>query len=720
MAWTRRLKEVLKKNVNQPPEVYLAVAVGAGQISTVTWAVADKTIDIFGQGAASFNAEEDLLAAIEPAAKLALDSETPKKFFIGVPPEWISQGKFSKGRESLLQEVSNLLEMPLGGVVPTIESLAAYLKSLKAITAAVLIEVGRFQLRVSLMSAGRALPSLQADREDENLGETIEALFNKIGFKTPLPSRLILYGPGALEENRQEILEYSWPEEIFPHAPSVSLLEDAVLAEAVAYVSAINMHRLTPYLERAHLEKLPRKSDLKGGHQTDVDKERVWATQPEIDPVGYQLDQDVIAEPVSLPVSQEELSSPPQKAISDRLNSVKGVFASIIGSIPSLCPGGRIPLLSGLTLGVFLAGGFVVLGLPRAQVTLLVQPQIFKGSFPLLMTTRNLGREGERVVKMIKREFDLEGEKEMPTTGVKLIGESAKGEVVVYNRTPIAKTFAAGNILLGSGGLKFALDSPVTVDAATVATSAGSETKTYGRAKIGLTASEIGAEGNLSGSSRFSFLSYSEEQYFAENEEAFSGGSSREVKVVTKDDQENITRELQGELRQRAIDLINQEVEANLRPIEEWVDLTITEKEFNAKPDEEIDNLGLKVKAKAFGYLYHHAEVLTLIETEVKKQTQDGYQVVKDQIKFDLSYEGLEEEETRAQVNFETTILPDFDQDKIKREISGKKPEAAKEILQTFPHIEGVRIEIWPGWLPKAVLRMPPIRKRIEVEVTRG
>jgi hypothetical protein len=717
MVWTRRIKEILKRNIDQPSEVYLALAIGAGQISAVTWAVTDKTIDIFGQGAASFSTDEDLLTAVEPAVELAFNSKSPKKFFVGVPPEWTIQSRFSEKYGNLLQEIIDRLDLPLGGVVLAVESLTAYLKNLKAISSAVLVEVGRFKLRVSIMGAGRALPSFQEDREDENLGGAIEALLNKIDFKSSLPSHLILYGPGALEENRQEVLKHSWSEEIFRHAPSATLLEDTVLAEAVAYVSAINLSRPAPYLKRTGAESSPLRPGVGETDQASEDKERSWATQPEIDTVGYQLDQDVVTETFIPP--QEELPPPSRKTTSDSLGLIKSISIPIIRFIQGLRPGGRIPPWGSLALLTFLVGGLLVLALPRARVTLLVQPQTLEGSFPLLMTTQSLEREDERVVKMVKKEVDLEDEKEMSTTGVKLIGEAAKGEVVVFNRTLIAKTFAAGSILVGQNDLRFTLDSPVTVDAAMVATGSGSETKTYGRAKIGITASEIGAEGNLAGGSRLSFLSYSEEQYFAESEEAFSGGSSREVKVVTQDDQEKITQELEEKIRQRAKDLIGQEVNSDLKPIEDKVDLTVVEKKFSAEPGNEVDTLNLRVQARAFGYLYHQAEVLGLIEKEVEKQIRGGYQAVKDQAKFDLSYDEWEEEETRAQVNFETVILPDFDQDEVKRQVSGKKPEVAKDILQALPHVEEVRLEIWPGQLPKVLLRMPLIQDRIEVRIAK-
>ena len=138
----------------------------------------------------------------------------------------------------------------------------------------------------------------------------------------------------------------------------------------------------------------------------------------------------------------------------------------------------------------------------------------------------------------------VEGSKTASTTGIKTVGDKAKGQVTIY-RAGTSMSLPSGTIIKGPDSLSFSLDEAVTVASG----SAGSP----GSTKANVSAASIGASYNLSSGTSFSVGSYSLGDLEAKNESAFSGGSSREVNVVSDDDMEKLEKDLTDELKDKTI-----------------------------------------------------------------------------------------------------------------------------------------------------------------------
>jgi hypothetical protein len=704
--WLGRL---FSGNKGESVGTFLAVAIALDRATAVTWRVAGETVDIFGQGAAVFSEEAGIPEAVEAAADLALDGEEPTKFFLGVPPEWIDGGKLVEDKKGLVDKIGQRLQLPAGGRVPVLEALLAYLKNLKKQTTAILVESSRNRLRISVVRAGQLLDQRLVSRRESEV-ETIEAALRESRVEPPFPSRIVVIGESDDESRLRAISRHDWPDKFFSHLPVVSSLEDGFLAEAVAFVSAINLQRSpkTP----------PAPSEEREGLQAAASAGS-WARRPEIERTGFELGGDVSLRTVEPPPPPPPRPPAPPSRWLEGLGRLPSQIVSLIPAPPRprRRPRGNWLVLFAAAAVTLAAPVLVYLKILRAEVTLIVDPQTFSGSLPLFIGETPSAQSGEKVIAAVKDVVEVEGEKEVPTTGTKLVGDPAKGEVAVYNRTLSAKTFAAGSVLVGPNGLKFSLTSPVTVEAATVATSSGSETKTYGKASVGVTAQDIGEAGNLPAKTKFTFADYSAAQYLVESKSAFSGGSSREVRVVSKQDRDSLAEKLEAELKDKAKEASLEKVEPGREVIPEGIELKISEENFSADVGEETDKLSLSAKAKATAYLYRQDDVKALVTSMIGDQAPEGYQIVEDQIKVEVKYEKSREGGILTNVNFTATLLPELDLERAKRAILGKSPGEAKAGLRQAPHVRDVKVKIWPGWLPEKLSRIPRFPDRVEMRL---
>jgi hypothetical protein len=174
---------------------------------------------------------------------------------------------------------------------------------------------------------------------------------------------------------------------------------------------------------------------------------------------------------------------------------------------------------------------------------------------------------------------------------------------------------------LSSGNLKFTLDNDVSIASASSTT----EGITFGKNTIAITAATIGSESNLTASTEFSIASFGKDSYVAKNEEALTGGSSEEVRVVGKDDQKllvsDLTNELLKNLETKLLESSSPGIGVYLIPDSTKVeDVT-----YSAKIGEKDNTLTANMSIKATLLRYKTEDVVTLVNSEIDQAVPPGY-----------------------------------------------------------------------------------------------
>lgn len=379
----------------------------------------------------------------------------------------------------------------------------------------------------------------------------------------------------------------------------------------------------------------------------------------------------------------------------------------------------KLPLL-GIILGVFfvlLVGGIFAFWwlIPKVEVILTVKPQVLEKEFKITLDSGAASPDREGMVIPAKVvEATIDGEMQVETTGTKIIGDEAKGEVIIYNRTMGEKTLVKGTVLTGPGDLQFVLDEEVVV----ASESAGPDYATVpGKATVAVTAVAIGSEGNLASGTEFDVDKFSTTDFIARNDAAFSGGTSREIRIVSESDQEDLLNSLLAQLQAEAGEKLTEKINPADSLVEESLTEKISKKSFDKDVKEEAERLRLELGVKFSALSYQKAELNSFVKEKIKDAVSSGFEFKEEEseISFELS-EVIDEEKVLFIASFKADLWPKIDQDQIRNNLRGKKPDIGEYYLSRLPNISGYKITFTPQ-LPPRLKTFPRVLKNIKIEV---
>ena len=452
--------------------------------------------------------------------------------------------------------------VPVGFVV-TPEAATKYLQSTEGVPPTIiLIGFWPHALEITLVRLGKIDGTHLVQKSSHLADDVVEGLsrFSDIDM---LPSRMLLYDSGIdLEEIKQLLLAHPWqsPQKHLPflHFPKVEILPADFSIRAIALSGGSEVARATGLINPNEAEtEVPsetypfsRRSRLCSGSR--YSRPIFTSASPEPEPV-----------PVVLP-PKPKFKFPAIHLPKIHLNFSALALVSVFAFLA---------IVGGL--------GAAYWYLPKAEVILFVTPKNLEHQFELIAGGKDLPADN--------LETAVSAEKSVPTTGSKLVGDKATGAVSVANNVKTARSLPAGTILTSPSGLKFVLDETITV-----ASGSGDVFNLQpAKAVAKITAVQIGGDSNLSAGTVFKVGTYAENETAAKNEAAISGGTSRQAKVVAKDDVAKLRSDLTDTLKNLGRDQLTQKVSADQQLITESISLQSTSENFSHKVEEEADNVSL-------------------------------------------------------------------------------------------------------------------------------
>ncbi len=304
----------------------------------------------------------------------------------------------------------------------------------------------------------------------------------------------------------------------------------------------------------------------------------------------------------------------------------------------------------------------------------------------------------------------MEGGLEQNTTGEAVVGDKAKGTVTIYNKTSQAKTFAKGIVIVGPKELKFSLDQDVTV------ASQSATTGTWSTAEVAITAAQIGTESNLSADTEFTVASFAASSYSARNGSAFSGGTSKTARVVSKDDQQGLTGAVKDKLVAEAKEKLKTELANDEVLLGAVVEETVVKQQFSKAVNEEAEKVSLVMQLKLTMPAVKQADLQTVLLARMRETMPENFRVEASQTNLEIEEVKVANGVINLVAAARLALVPQFNLGEIKERIKGRYPELVKEYLAGLPNYERADIAISPR-LPKRLLRLPSKASNITIEV---
>ncbi len=372
--------------------------------------------------------------------------------------------------------------------------------------------------------------------------------------------------------------------------------------------------------------------------------------------------------------------------------------------------------LSGFLLALFSSLFYI---LPRAKVILTVESE------PLVKTidveaspvaqSINLNPP---VIPALEIEANVRKTESSPSGGKKDVGEKASGTATFYNKTITAVSFSSGTLIskgrAAGDDLRYLTKGAVVAPARIVDATAVSG-YVPGTVTAEVAAETFGDEYNLPAQTTFSVVGKSTADFVAENSENFSGGTRKQITVVTAEDQrrllENATGALKDELKQA---LLSKLVDGQ-RVDEESINFETVNKNFDKAVGEEADAVRLTLEMKARVLVYSQNDLNNLIASLMGSFVPDGYEL----FGADQTTEAVAIKASGRNLNIVAKgkgfIVPKINQEELLGQLSGRREVVARQFLSSLERISDYSLVVWPRFGPVTFLPLRPESFNIEV-----
>ncbi len=364
-------------------------------------------------------------------------------------------------------------------------------------------------------------------------------------------------------------------------------------------------------------------------------------------------------------------------------------------------------------LGVFVLIGLWILAfrvLPKATVTLATDTSNINTSFDFTadVNAQQLDEENA-VLPAISKEFRNTDTEKVPATGEKDKGTKASGVVTLSVDCGDGPVTVPAGTGVSTGNLTFITASSTTVASFPDTSGGGCQF----HSDVDVTAQNAGEQYNLSSGKSFNVSGFS--AVSGSNPSAFSGGTSRIVKVVKQEDIDKAKDAINKRAGNDAPEDLKEDIEKEgYMPIEETLVAGEPTVSSTSKAGDEASEVTVTSTVVFTMIGVKEDDLSKLIEAKAKQDIDESKQAIIDNGLDEATIQVNQAGSERVQLSLQATVVagPDLDIDAIRDEIAGKKRGESQEIIKSRPGIRDVEIAYSPFWVqsnPKNVNKIDVI-----------
>lgn len=701
------------------PQYYFALKIGTDHLTAALWDLEGTKLQVLESASAEYKSE-DLVSATDALLDkvLGIRQLVVEKILFGVPESWLLDDDLKEEYLNLLRSAVKELELQPMAYVATSHALVHFLEKQENVpTTAILVGIESNHLAVTVTRAGK-LDGTKMLARTSNIGVDIEKALLAFTQVETLPSKILIYASGIdfgkLEKIKGELLAYQWMSKLsFLHFPKIEILDEDIEINSICFAGGFEINNNVIFTSKPKAATMTRSLEEVAEDQTvDHEKEEtpnigfvvgdVSAGEKEIT-VAEELKEDEEVDDIG----HEQKAIMPQK--DERRYPIK-IWASLL-STKFIPRGGRKIFFLTIVMLIILGGVVAYLFVPKAQIKVFVEPKILEKHSEITADPKQkTADQDKKIIPGQIVETEISGSDKGSASGTKEIGDPAKGVVAIRNKTDQEKKLSKGTILTAPSGLKFILDTTVSI------ASRSAEDGTYGKATAEVVAQNIGAEGNLPSGTDLNFANLSSDQLSAKSEGNFSGGTSKKVTVVSDTDQKKLLAQVVSNLRKQA----QQKLQGKLpdkKVLEEALSEQVVKKSFSKNINDQATEFSLNLTVNFKGTAFDDKDLKQIVSQLVTTEVPQGYEF------------SLQDSETQSDVSkleddgrliflarFKAKLIPKLDTEKIKKGIRGRQVRQAVEILKELDNILDAEITISPP-LPQILQIVPFFEKNINLEV---
>lgn len=350
---------------------------------------------------------------------------------------------------------------------------------------------------------------------------------------------------------------------------------------------------------------------------------------------------------------------------------------------------------------LFLLGGFLYVYLPltKIELRLAAKKETQKVNLVVDKSAQGVNVSGA-IIPAVEVNAEKTITKNVQTTGTKNIGTKAQGTLTVSNSySTSAQTLVAGT-RFESGGLTFVAQSDISVPGYVDE----GDGAIAGNATVSVIAAEPGDEYNL-GTSTFHIPLYAGtaryDKLTAVNKDSMSGGTTKEVKIVTEADitaaTEALKNEAETEIKKEGQNKKKEgfSIEADSEKV------TVGDITVSKKAGDEANEFSVSAKAAYYGLSFNRSELNKMVYEYLKSKTIPTKQILETELSsVDLVIDEVNFEQGKIMGTASVAIHlgTKIDDNRLKDEVIGNNKEKAENYLKNLEGVESVKVDFWPGF----------------------
>lgn len=698
------------KTKSSAPVSYITLLLSDSNVQAALWQSNAKGVEILSKSAVHeyVDNKQAVVKADQALQDLGKQSEQVNDVVFGLPPTWADEKGVVAAKKPLLKKITEGLNLSAVGFVMTSEAISKHLIVENSRLSMLLVELSQHELYLSFIDQGKLVSTKYVGRSGEIIADMTEALARLNAHQeedVKLPAKMMVVSLDLdntdLKEQQQLLLNHDWVNSHpFTHPPTVELLDKKIILEAVIKQGgsfAVGKSSPQPKVTR----KPPQKDEVLA---VEVEPQKTKVTSYGI-PVKLDNIEQKIKPELKAP---DKVNLPPSVKLKKKSN-IKMKLNHWFKEHRSFAVGG---FLAGLLALVIIVGAWLTMGV-KAVVELSVATELISKETTITLSSKPGSTDVDELILAAHTvEEKVSAKKTKETTGAKVVGDKATGKITLYNKTDGEKIFDQGTEIT-KGALVFTLDEEVKVASA----SDQGDSKEYGKVDTTVTAADIGADYNLAKEVELQVASFDSGTYSAVVAETFSGGSSREVRVVSADDQAQLIEELRQKLLTEAEDEIREGLDEG-EYIAAASILKVNQQELDAEIGDEIGAVTLDLSITVQALVYKTEDLKPLAQKVLETDIPDGYTLANSepQIMSAPDQEASKSGVVHLLVNITSEAKPDLNFDELKAAILGKRIAEAKQTLTAQDSIESVEINLIPGLAAKLYPRVPKDPAKIEIK----
>ncbi|MBU0978283.1 hypothetical protein KKF92_00440 [Patescibacteria group bacterium] len=685
-----------------------------------------------------------ILKTDESLRDLGEESDAVTQVVFGLDETWINGEGLLPQKKALIQSIASDLSLEAKGYLVNSQALLDhYFQANKSMSGLVILTTTEeFQFQV--LADGQVATQESIGRSQDMPADIAEGLARVIksisASGQELSPRLILASLSdanlSLEEYRQHLLGLNWEEyPIFFGVPTIELIPPDIFIKIMvqrAAVAILDSGLVSLTVETPVADDFAKIDENAGETNSYFPKS-----------FGIPIDPHRNVEPSQLPSFESSSDRRQLRPTSSgvQLNgSFRSKVAGLLGSMKSRPVDRQLPfqtpkpkqkyhpkpfVVLGLVLGILVWGivaWWWLMNNTQVIVEIVRQAKPITTEITATLGTKTAQTATGYTLATTPLSLTIDQSISQQTTGIKEIGEVAKGRTIIYNETESQKTLEAGTILT-LDNLEFILVNDVTLPEAIVIEVDENgdkiQKKTFGKIEADVEAVAFGEDSNIAKDSKLLVGDFSNDTYSATASIDFTGGSSQEVAVVGQADVDKLLSDVKKDVIREAKQQLPDKIEKGQYYTEPTLS-SLTTSEYSAEVGDEAESIKLDVTAQVKTLIYTAQDIDSLAEKVLLAELPDGYEldqktpeIMSSPIEPDAKDPKVKVDQILIQLN--SQALPQLDTQSIKSSLYGKPVTEVVSIVSGRSDVASANVRLEPLFAKYIFKNLPAQPDRIQI-----